>query len=38
MVTEPCCVLHVEVGDDRATGPARLQDQALLAAATPLLS
>jgi hypothetical protein len=38
MVTEPCFVLHAESGNDRAIGPARLQDQALLAAATPLLS
>ena len=29
---------HAFGWDDRAIGPARLQDQALLAAATPLLS
>jgi hypothetical protein len=33
MFCSPC-----RIGDDRAIGPACLQDQALLAAATPLLS
>jgi hypothetical protein len=38
MVTEPCFVLHAEMRMIVQLGPARLQDQALLAAATPLLS